>query len=189
MSLETCPSINLIIGPMYSAKTTELLRRLSIYNDIGKRVIYVNTCIDDRTDTAFSTHNKTIGKLPFDSVKVEDLRSIDVSYYDVVGIDEAQFFPNLKDIVLDWVEKRGKILVVAGLNGDFVRSPFGGILDLLPYCDGVVMLSPFCTSCISKGQMRSAHFTKRKRGVSGGVVLVGGKASYDPVCRDCYLDS
>ena len=189
MSLETIPSINLIIGPMYSAKTTELVRRLSIYNDIGKRCVYVNTCLDDRSESVFSSHNKTIGNLPFDSLKVEDLRSVDISRYDVIGVDEAQFFQNLKGVVLDWVENRGKILVVAGLNGDFSRAPFGGIVDLLPYCDGVMMLSPFCASCISRGIMRSAHFTKRKKGVLGGVVVVGGKGSYDPVCRDCYLAS
>jgi thymidine kinase len=174
---------------MYSAKTTELLRRLSIYNDIGKRVVYINTCLDDRSESTFSTHNKTIGSLPFNSLKVENLRSVDVSQYDVIGVDEAQFFQNLKDVVLDWVENRGKILVVAGLNGDFSRAPFGGIADLLPYCDGVMMLSPFCALCISKGSMRSAHFTMRKKGVSGGVVVVGGKGCYDPVCRDCYLAS
>ena len=53
-------SLDLIIGPMYGGKTTELLRRLTVCQEMGLRCCYVNSSQDSRTKTAFSTHNQLI---------------------------------------------------------------------------------------------------------------------------------
>jgi thymidine kinase len=98
-----------------------------------------------------STHNVTIGNIPFDSIKIEMLGLCDISKYDVIAIDEAQFFRDLKNIVVDWVETQKKIVIVAGLNGDFRRQPFGEINELIPYCDAITKLTAFCVSCRKKG--------------------------------------
>jgi thymidine kinase len=107
--------------------------------------------------------------------------------HDVVAVDEAQFFPDLKDTVLAWVEKDKKIVIVAGLNGDFRRNQFGQILDLIPYSDNVIKLASFCMSCKQeKNTVKQAHFTKRI--IQGNQeILIGGKDAYIPVCRECFL--
>lgn len=185
MSLTCHSSLDIIFGPMYSNKTTEVIRRLIIFHDIGLKVLYINTTLDDRSDQAFSTHNQTIGKIPFDALKTKCLSTQNIDKYDVIAVDEAQFFNDLKTAVLDWVENKGKSVIIAGLNGDFRRQPFGQIIDLIPYADSVTKLTPYCSSCIKKGEMKTAHFTKRTA-ASQSEILIGGKESYIPVCRKCY---
>lgn len=188
-SLSFVPSIDIITAPMYAGKTTELIRRLTLYNEMGMKVLYVNTVKDERTPHSFSTHNSTIGSIPFNSKKVVSLKEIECKSYDVIGIDEAQMFDDLKDVVLDMVEKEGKIVLVCGLNGDFLRKPFGQINDLVPYCDSYTKLSSFCLSCKEKkNEITPAHFTKRIV-KDQTTILVGGKESYIPVCRNCFLNN
>lgn len=184
-------TLELILGPMMSSKTTEIIRRLTIYHEMELKVLYINSSLDTRTDSAFSTHNATLGKVPFDCIKVETLNAIDISFYDVIAVDEAQFFSNLVQTVLDWVEKKKKIVIVAGLNGDFRRQAFGQIGELIRYCDTITQLSSFCVSCRKKGVLSKALFSKKtveKSLEQEEQVVIGGKDVYSPVCRACYLN-
>lgn len=187
LNLSFTPSIDIIFGPMYCSKTTEVIRRLIIYHEIGMKVLYVNTKLDTRSNESFSTHNQTIGKIPFDSIKTDTLKDIEIKNYDVIAVDEAQFFTDLKDTVLDWVEKQNKTVIVAGLNGDFKRQSFGQILNLIPYADNVIKLSSFCMLCKNENKtVKQAHFTKRIVNNNENI-LIGGKDMYIPVCRECFL--
>jgi thymidine kinase len=175
------------MGNMYCGKTSEILKRLVVYHEMGLKVLYINSVLDTRANVAFSTHNKIIGDIPFDSVKVEKLIYCDIVKYDVIAIDEASFFPDLKTCVLKWVEIEKKIVIVGGLNGDYKREPFGQLLDLVPYCDTITKLSSFCIPCKrERNIIKTAQFTLRTVD-SKKEILVGGKESYLPVCRDCYL--
>lgn len=187
MNLSLVPSIDIIFGPMYAGKSSELIRRLNIYHEMGMKVLFLNSNQDNRSDEAFSTHNGTIGKLPFENIKIRNLSDYDISKYDVIGIDEAQLFAELKDTVLQWVESDNKIVIVSGLNGDSQRRPFGELNDLLSYCDSATKLTPFCIPCKRVSNIiRAAHFTKRT--VSDrSTVLIGGKDMYIPTCRECFL--
>jgi len=180
------PSIDLIIGPMFSGKSTELIRRLVIYHEMKMNTLYINSEKDNRSEKSFSTHNKTIGTLPFDTIKIDSLESVDVTNYKIIGIDEGQLFQNLKKVVLDWVENQDKIVVISGLNGDFLRRSFGEINDLVPYCDGITKLCPFCISCREKhNTITFAQFTKRTNS-NQSTILIGDKDAYIPVCRKCF---
>jgi thymidine kinase len=186
-SLSIVPSIDLIMGPMYSGKSSELIRRVSIYHEMDMKVLYVNSIKDNRSSHSFSTHNSTIGKLPCDSLKTDSLSKLNISKYEVIAIDEGQLFPDLKDTVIEWVEKQSKIVLVSGLNGDFQRKPFGQIQDLLPYCDNILKLKSFCLPCKKNfNVITDALFTKRIV-ESKDTVLIGGKDAYVPACRKCFL--
>jgi thymidine kinase len=188
--VESFTSLDIILGCMFSNKTTELLRRLTIYKEMKLEVILVNSCTDTRTDMNFSTHNPIIGSSgKIETVKTNALEHImqQLERYDVIGIDESSFFPDLKICVLNLVEKYKKKVIVAGLNGNYNRKNFGQINDLIPYCDSIIKLSAFCQLCCDKKCIiRSAHFTKRI--VSNDTeILVGGNEFYVPVCRECFL--
>ena len=172
------PSIDLIIGPMFAGKTTELLRRLNIYAELGISTLYVNSSFDSRSQLTFSTHNpllKSIGNI--DSIKVEHLYDLQIDNYKVIGIDEAQFFTDLKKNITSYV-CMGKKIIVSGLNGDYKQKSFGDIIDLVPLCDSISLLTPFCKQCTDN--LTPAPFTKR---IDSDKNTISVDSTYIPVCR------
>lgn len=134
--------IEIIIGCMFSGKSTELIRRVSRYESIGMSVLVINHELDTRTDYAIQTHSnhrykaKKIAHL----MNSELISSEEFSNVQVIGVDEAQFFPDLREFAL-YCELKGKTLIIAGLSGDFKRRPFGHIFECIPLCDDIVLLS------------------------------------------------
>ena len=100
----------------------------------------------------------------------------------VIGIDESQFFDDLVEFVIA-VEKLSKIVIIAGLDGDSDRKPFGQILQCIPLCDTVVKLTALD---MVKNDGTSAIFSKRIKQIQGQV-LVGDQDSYIAVSRENYL--
>jgi thymidine kinase len=189
------PSLDIIIGAMYSGKTTEIMRRLHIFQEMGYNCLYINSILDTRNeDEVLSTHNPTLKvSKKIDMIKYNILPTNieSISVYDVIGIDEAQFIPNLKDTVLKYVEEFGKKVIIGGLNGDFQRNKFGEVLDLIPYCDQIIKLQPFCLPCSKRDRkMVPALFSKRIVHGENDTqqVLIGALEAYVPACRKCYLD-
>jgi thymidine kinase len=184
------PSIDIIIGPMFSGKTTELIRRLTISAEAGFSVLYINSSFDTRGEE-FSTHNKSIQKLHknIHTTKVRNLEELTSSFwlpFEIIGIDEAQFFTGLKSFCIEMAEKYKKKVIVSGLNGDFQRNSFGEINELLTHCDNINKLYSFCRSCCDckKGIMKPALFSKRI-GTDKDKIVIGDE-QYIPVCRECY---
>ena len=106
----------------------------------------------------------------------------EVGRYDVVAIDEGQFYPDLVHYVERWVNQ-GLIVIVAALDGTFQRKPFGAVLDLVPLADHVVKLTAICAHC-----QRDAPFSKRI-GTETEVEVLGGTEKYVAVCHACYFRS
>ena len=113
--------------------------------------------------------------------RLVDLSREILSSSDVIAIDEAQFFPDLFEFTTRAADE-GVEVVVAGLDGDFKREPFGDILRLIPHADEVTKLRSECAICGTP-----APFTARKVS-STDQTLVGGAESYLPVCREHYIE-
>ena len=131
--------IEIILGCMYSGKSTELIRRCGRYQAIDKNVLLINHSLDTRTTNKVQTHNK----MTMDAYKTNKLMS-NLSIYedvDIIGIDEAQFFEDLFEFIQYIDQKQDKIVILAGLDGDSNREPFGHLLRCIPYCDEVTKLS------------------------------------------------
>jgi len=190
MSANDSGSLDLIAGPMYSGKTTELLRRLFNEAEVGMRVLYVNHSLDNRSEEPYSTHNPLYKERLSDRSSVtmktaSYLKEVEVDDFDVIGIDEAQFFEDL-ECVVDWVDNLRKHVIVSGLNGDAKRSSFGKILSLEPYSDTYTKLQSYCKICAEQKKRSLAPFTHKFSG-SGEQTDVGAGDKYIPVCRSCYL--
>lgn len=172
-------SLELIIGSMYSGKSTELLRRVKRVQSIGMRCLVINHTSDTRVDGNFvQTHDGNMLR----AVKTDDLLLVNAKPYDTIAIDEAQFFTNLRAAVMLMVETHHKHVIVAGLSGDYLRQPFGEILQLIPLADDVEYKRALCKRCAHPG--RPASFTKR---VTGETETVSVASTYTAVCRLCYL--
>ena len=181
------PSLELIIGPMFSGKTSELIRKLDTYSKANFKVLYINSFTDSRSTKEFSTHNSTLSEnQSIDMIKacstLTSLHEHVYDSYDVIGIDEAQFFTDLVDFYKLIVEDKKKRLIVCGLNGTSERKLFGQIAELIPVCDDVTFLHSFCTYCAENKQMVKAPFSKRIVDLQP-TVCIGGIESYRPVCR------
>lgn len=182
--------LEVIMGPMYCGKTTTLLRNLTVFADMGIPTLYINHSIDNRSEENFSTHNpliKTLGNIK--SLKASSLEEVPkelIANAQVIGIDEAQFFPDLVEKVLEFVDKYNKHVFVGGLSGDFNRNNFGELYKLLPHADDITKLSSFCQICKNeRNVMRVASFTKKL--IHNDLQIeVGARDLYIPVCRACY---
>jgi len=176
--------LELIIGPMYAGKSTELIRKKNLYTILGKRILPVNHSMNDRygDSTEIITHNKKKIK---DCMSVENLSDISeeqINNSDVIIIDELQFFQDAFIVITYWVEKLNKTVIASGLDGDFNKNPFGDVLKLIPYSNKVRKLSALCRKC---GDGTLAHFTKRKT-TDIEKTIIGSTDVYESVCRKHY---
>ena len=171
--------LEIILGGMYAGKTSRLVEiyKQCIFCSIP--VIVINHEIDNRYDTEMlSTHDNI--KIP--CIKTDKLLNLNIRAYDVVLINEAQFFNDLYEFVWSLLtHDTNKKIYVCGLDGDFERKKFGQILDLVPLCDKVSKLTSLCSICKNG---TPGIFSKRiSREMEQTVV---GSDNYIPVCRKCY---
>ena len=175
------PHIDIILGSMYSGKSTELLRRLSRYDAIDQHTLLINHTYDTRTGESVKTHSNMVK----DAIKIDSLmKLLDMDVFKksfVIGIDEAQFFPDLLEFV-KYCEKN-KTVIISGLDGDYNREPFGQILLCIPLCDSVVKLTAM--DMISKDGTPGI-FTKRIC-ENNEQILIGSNEHYVSVSRKNYF--
>lgn len=178
-------SINLITGCMFSGKTSMLINVAKMNQLLNKTVIIVNY----ENDTRYSENTKvmTHSGMSFDCVPcAKDLLFMlkeepNIRNADIICINEGQFFNNLVDFCTTLCNL-GKEVHICGLDGDYLRRPFGEILNLIPLCDTYVKLQALCMSC--KNGTR-ASFTKKITN-SDNLIEIGSTDIYIPVCRKCY---
>jgi thymidine kinase len=181
--------LELIIGPMFSGKTSELLKiyKQCEYCDI--QVAIINHISDKRYhETMISSHDKIMAPC-YQTSCLRDIWSVNncnINAFEfirssrVILINEGQFFPDLYEVVIDMLRQNKKVYVF-GLDGDFQRKKFGEILDLLPMCDKVVKLTSLCSLCKNG---KAGIFSMRLTSETEQTII--GSDNYIPVCRRCY---
>lgn len=200
--------LEIIIGPMFSGKTSKLVEIYKQCKYCNISVAVINYSLDTRYhDTMLSTHDKymipciqTMSLAPvwefnlINNIKHDEQindsseqTSNKLSKYqldaDVILINEGQFFDDLYSVVESMLNA-GKKVYISGLDGDFQRKKFGQILDLIPLCDKVTKLTSLCSIC-KNGEpgIFSMRLTNEKQ-----QTLIGSD-NYAPVCRNCYMSS
>ena len=182
--------LELIIGPMFSGKTSKLLAIYKQCKFCNISCVIINHSLDTRYhDTMVSTHDSIMAPCIFtDSLSKlwnsqQNMFHKELENADVILINEGQFFHDLHTIVYDMLDKNKKVYV-CGLDGDFERKKFGCILDLIPVCDKVTKLHSLCSKCKDGTpgifSMRTTHET---------VQTLIGSNNYLPVCRKCYMSN
>jgi thymidine kinase len=172
--------LSIIMGNMFSGKTSELIRRLKRLKVIGKNILVINSGKDVRSpDEVLKTHDN----VKFNCHKVFDLfdlvRLDAFENADIIAIDEAQFFPRLKKFV-EFCLYHGKEVILAGLDADSFQRKFGELLDCVPLACEVTKLSALCMRC---NNGTPGPFTKRTVD-NKELELIGGSDMYEAVCRN-----
>ena len=172
--------IELIIGPMFSGKTTRLIGLIRKYTYKAKKTIVIKFFADQRyTDKSeVVTHDL----LKYDSINCKNLRDHfeKIKNYDVIGIDEGQFFPDLVEVCEELALMK-KTVIVAALNGDFRMEPFPVVGKLISKADKIKLLKAYCFNC-----HKDANFSLRIV-QSNETVLIGAGEAYKPACRECHV--
>ena len=173
--------LEIFLGPMFAGKSTEIIRRIRKMKFIGKKILVVKPQIDNRyNEEKITSHDYETA----DCIIVNNLSELNVKDYNTIIIDEGQFFNDLKEYVISWVDIFDINVVVAGLDGDFQRQPIGQILELIPYADSCIKLNALCSKCKDGTNASFSHRIIH----SNEQILIGGSDTYIPLCRKCYLN-
>ena len=183
-------SIHLITGPMFSGKSSELMRRVKRHQLAGENCVIIkhamNTSLHVREVRSVVTHDgqTMAAMLGSDNLWEGDVTSRllieSMERADVIGWDEGQFFQQIPELCEHWANK-GKIVIVAALDATCERHPFGRVCELYPKCETVTKLSAICSVCKNEAQ-----FTKRKN-EGTDMMALGRTGMYEPVCRLCFF--
>ena len=183
-------TLEVITGPMFSGKTSELIRVVE-RDVIAKRKGAIFKIAFDRR---FSEHQVvTHNGLRYGAYSVSDspdgLKSVEDASVsqalDVVGVDEVNFFPRGIVELLGLLSENRRV-VASGLNLDFRAEPFESTKELLVRADKITYLSAVCAVC-GRDATRSQRLVEGKPAPRDSpLVLVGGKELYEPRCRTCY---
>jgi len=177
--------LEVVCGPMFSGKSEEMIRRLRRAEIAGQRVVIFKPRIDDRYDASDVVSHAGIRMrgVPVASVAelVERARG-----FEVVGIDEIQFFePEVVSAALGLADD-GLRVVAAGLDQDFRRQAFGVMPDLLAHAEFVDKLQAVCHRCGGPATTTQRLVDGRPAPYSGATIVVGANEQYEARCRDCH---
>lgn len=172
-------SSELIFGPMWSGKTTEMLRRANRHYIAGKRVIYIKHSIDNRYNTNHVTSHDKVTKEAHVVKNLMEIEESIINNADVICIDEGHFFGDIMQFCQKYTSRNKKIIISA-LNADYLRKPFKVISELVAFSDKITHLTAVCVNCGN-----DACFTKRSTS-DKKQILVGDNTIYSAVCRKCY---
>lgn len=180
-------NLELIVGPVCSGKSGELIRRVDRQNIAGYNVLLIKPELDTRTSSIKSRNGSELKCITLQKAKdVFDVlinESVDKNKsIDIIAFDEGQFFEGLYDIVKTLVKQEYKVYVSA-LDTDFNGNPFGDIPKLLTLSDSVTKLTAVCMGC---GSDHAIYSQKLKKG--GDTVEVGDLELYHPRCLNCFVE-
>lgn len=181
-----------IIGPMFSEKSGELIKRCLLAEKYqGKKVIVYKPALDNRfsDDDVVSRIGLRIVAHKLDQ-NLGNVKTIDI--YEmckdahIVAFDEAQFFSHELVDIVEHLIRGGKHVIVAGLNLDFLGKPFGHLDEILLFSDEIEMKSAFC-ACCGRPAMYTQRLVNGEPTTEGELVVIGDTESYEPRCRLCYV--
>lgn len=179
--------IEIVIGPMYSGKSEELIRRIKRAKIAKQKVQVFKPTIDDRyskTDVVSHSGDKAEAICVSSSADVLNLVEADA---DVIAIDEVQFFDMGIIEVCKKLADKNKRVVCAGLDMDFRGEPFGPVPALLAMAEFVDKIQAICVVCGNPATRTQRLINGKPAQHSDPIVLVGAQEAYEARCRKCHI--
>ncbi|CAD5244817.1 thymidine kinase [Thermococcus camini] len=184
--------LEIITGPMFAGKTTELIKRIERQTFAKRKAALFKPSIDNRySEDDVVAHNGLRYEafvVPTNEEGVELIERITLGEgFEVIGVDEVQFFPPVIVETLNRLADEGIYVIASGLNLDFKADPFPVTRDLLVRADNIVYLTAVCTVC-GKPATRSQRLIDGKPAPRDSpIILVGSSESYEARCREHHV--
>jgi len=178
--------ITVICGSMFAGKSEELIRlaRRALY--ARKKVQVFKPVIDNRYDESKVVTHMGVKHEAASVRSVKDMRARLDPDTEVVLIEEAQFFDNsLASFAVEFADK-GVQVILAGLDQDFRREPFGPMPQLLAVADEVVKLRAICVVCGAPASHTYRMIDGKPAHRDDPTILIGATESYEARCRNCF---
>ena len=179
--------IECICGSMFSGKSEELLRRIKRGVIAKQSVLLFKPSIDNRyEENKISTHNgNTYESVNID--KAEDIYDyIKNKKYDIIGIDEVQFFDKKIVEVINNFADNGIRVIVAGLDMDFKAEPFYPMSEIMAISEMVTKLHAVCNKCGKEASRSQRLINGEPAKYDDPIVVIGASESYEARCRHCH---
>lgn len=179
--------IECICGSMFSGKSEELLRRIKRGVIAKQKVLLFKPSIDNRYDeNRVSTHNGN----SYDSISIEKssdiLSFVKDTSYDIIGIDEIQFFDNDIVKIINKLADDGIRVIVAGLDMDFKAEPFHPMPEIMAISEMVTKLHAVCNKCGKEASRSQRLINGKPAKYDDPIVVIGASESYEARCRHCH---
>ncbi len=171
---------------MFAGKSEELIRlaRRALY--AKKRVQVFKPAIDARYDETMVVTHMGVRHEAAAVRSVAELEAKILPKTQVVLVEEAQFFDaSLADLAVDLAD-HGREVILAGLDQDFRRQPFGPMPTLLAVADEVVKLRAICMHCGAPASHTYRVIDGRPAHRDDPVILIGATEAYEARCRACF---
>jgi thymidine kinase len=171
--------IEVICGSMFSGKTEELIRRLKRAKIANQKIQIFRPSIDSRSDEYIESHDKN--KIKSITVKTSyDVFEIGKDF-DVIGIDEIQFFDNDIISVCNSLANNGVRVIAAGLDMDYLGNPFGPMPNLMAIAEYVTKVHAICSET---GNIANYSYRKKKE---DSIILIGEEGEYKALSRELFF--
>ena len=166
-------------GAMGSSKTANAIMVQYNYQERGQNALMLKPRLDNRDG------ERTVGSrsgLSAPCRYVEELDEIDLTLYDCVIVDEAQFLKKAQvQRLVDIVDGMGIPVICYGLRADFMGNLFEGSHWLMAWADTIEEIKTVCW-CGRKAIM-NARVANGQVVRSGEQIVLGGNESYVALCR------
>ena len=176
--------IEVVCGSMFSGKSEELIRRVRRAQYAKRQIVVFKPEIDNRysKEEVVSHNGTTVIAYPVPSSA--HIEKFVTDAYDVIAIDEAQFFDDgIVEVVMELADQ-GFQVIIAGLDQDFRGEPFGPMPLLMAVAEHVTKLHAVCTVCGSSASRTQRLINGTPAGYDDPVILVGAAEAYEARCRE-----
>ncbi len=172
--------IEVVVGPMFSGKSEELIRRLRRAEYARQRVQIFKPAIDSRYAANEIVSHSGLGITSDNVTKASEIMEKLQPRTEVIGIDEAQFLGDEVVDVCTRLANLGKRVIVAGLDTDYRGRPFEPMPRLLAVAEEITKLLAICVRCGNP----AVHTQRLVE--SEELIVVGASDSYEARCRRCF---
>lgn len=178
--------IEVICGCMFAGKTEEFIRRIHVLRFAKKNIAVFKPKLDDRysSDQVVSHSGSHVACHVIQNT--EDMMSYLNDTYDVIAIDEVQFFDETMIPALNQLADKGKRVIISGLDMDFRGESFGIMAKLITQAEFVTKLTAVCMICGAPATRSQRLLNGEPAQFNDPIINIGASERYEARCRHCH---